>query len=79
MRTEFKKRADQTIHPVITDAVGPVLTTLLHTLETFRMFRGTVIPRNVNQLINSTGTGQVLFISMLQVFSRGPIAPSECE
>jgi hypothetical protein len=54
------------------DAVGPVLITLrsTDTLETFRMFRGTVIPRNVNQLINSTGTGQVMFIPMLQVFGQ---------
>jgi hypothetical protein len=67
------KRADRTIHP------GNYCWTGINNprLETFRMFRGAVIPRNVNELINSTGTGQVMFIPMLQVFGRGTISPSE--
>lgn len=73
IRTEFKKRADRIIHPsnyCWTGINNP-------RLETFRMFRGVVIPRNVNKLINSTGTGQVMFIPMLQVFGRGTFSPSE--
>jgi hypothetical protein len=36
------------------------------------MFRGAVIPRNINKLINSTGTGQVMFIPMLQAQFHHP-------